>query len=66
MAQAGELAQRVAEAPQPLVNDFTEREQSVRHGRPALSQSDLKQSPDDPSGVLRDKRVNMLLLHVRV
>lgn len=53
MAQVGELAKRVGKAPQPLVNHLTEREQSVSHGRPTLPQSNLKQSPDDPSSILQ-------------
>lgn len=52
MAQVGELAERVGEAPQPLVDHLTEGEQSVGHGWPALPQSNLKQSPDDPSSIL--------------
>lgn len=37
VVQAGELAQRMGKAPQPLVNHLTEGEQSVGHGRPPLS-----------------------------
>lgn len=52
MTQAGELTKRVGKGPQPLIDDLTEREQPVGHGRPPFPQSDLEQSPDDPSSVL--------------
>lgn len=52
VAQVGKLAERVGEAPQPLVNHFTEGEQSVGHTRPPLPESNLEQSPNNPSGVL--------------
>lgn len=56
VTQVGELAQRVGEAPQTLVNHFAESEESVGHGRPSLPQSDLKQRPDNSSSILRQTR----------
>lgn len=53
VAQAGELAERVGEAPQPLVYHLAEGEEPIRHRRPPLPQGDLEQSPDDPGRVLR-------------
>lgn len=52
MAQVGELPKRVGKAPQPPVDHLAEVEQSVGHGRPALPQSNLKQSSDNPSSIL--------------
>lgn len=54
VAQAGELAERVGKAPQPLVDHLAEGEEPIGHRRPALPQGDLEQGPDDPGRVLRE------------
>lgn len=57
MVQVGELAKRVGKAPQPFVNHFAEGKQSVGHGWPPLSQSNLKQRSDDASSILKEEKV---------
>ncbi len=63
--QCTELPQRVSPAPQTLVNHFTQVQQAVGHGRPALPQSDLKQSPHDTSSILHKKTKRLSITQSR-